>query len=103
MKTICKWSCLCVVAVLVSLAMNPGTAEAGRWRRAYIAQVVNPPVYVVPAYDPVIRPRVNVVAPGVRVHVGPGVRVLAPGVRVQVGRGVRVNIGGWYHGWWGGW
>jgi hypothetical protein len=96
MKTVCKWTCVCAVATLMWLVINPSVAEAGKWRRYSSVRVVQP-VYAAP---------VRVYAP-VRAYVAPApviyrsyrapVNVYAPGVRVHVGgyRGVNVSVGGW--------
>ncbi len=87
MKTVCKWSCVCVIAALMLLAVNTSAAEARNWRRV----VRRVPVYVAP---------VRVYAP-VRSYVAPAyrrpVQVFAPGVRVRVGGygGVGVSVGRW--------
>lgn len=90
MKSVCKWSCVCVTAVFLLLAVNPSSAEARNWRRYDSVRVVRP-VYVAP---------VRVYAP-VRAYVVPAnrrqVQVFAPGVSVRVGRygGVGVSVGRW--------
>lgn len=91
MKTICKWSCICVIAAFMLLAVNPSAAEARRWRR------VVRPVYVAPVrvVRPVYVASVRVYAPIRRYRVP--VQVVAPGVRVRVGGygGVGVSVGRW--------
>ncbi len=83
MKKVCKWSCVLVIAAFMWLSINPSVAEARRWRR------VVRPVYVAP---------VRVYAPANRRY-RPRVQVVAPSVRVRVGGygygGVRVNVGRW--------
>ena len=92
MKSVCKWSCVCVTAAFILLAINPSAAEARKWRRY---QAV--PVYVAPVrvYAPVrayVAP-----APVIYRRYRPSVRVVAPGVRVRVGGygGVSVRVGRW--------
>ncbi len=87
MKTVCKWTCVCVIAAFMWLAIDPSVAEARRWRRYESVRVVRPvPVYAAPVrvYAPVRRYR----AP---------VRVVTPRVGVRVGGygGVSVNVGRW--------
>lgn len=93
MKSVCKCSCVFVIAVFMLLAVSPSSAEARRWRRYNSVRVARP-VYVAPVrvYAPV---RANVV-PANRRYRRP-VRVFAPGVSVRVGGygGVRVRVGRW--------
>lgn len=90
MKSVCKWSCVCVTAVFLLLAVSPSSAEARRWRRYDSVRVVRP-VYAAP---------VRVYAP-VQAYVVPAnrrpVQVFAPGVRIRVGGygGVGVSVGRW--------
>ena len=99
MKSVCRYSCVGLTAVFLSLAISPSTAEARRWRRYGRAAVVRRgPVYVAPVRQyygpryPAVYRRYPIVYRGY-----PGVNVVAPGVRVNVGgyRGVRVGVGGW--------
>ena len=96
MKIVCKWSCVCVIAALMWLVINPSAAEAGKWRRYHPVHVVHP-VHVAPVrvYAP-IRAYVAP-APVIHSHHHPQVNVVAPGVRVHVGGfgGVSVNVGRW--------
>ena len=98
MRTICKWSCVGVIAAFMLLAISPSAAEARKWRRYRSAHVVHAaPVYVAPArvYAPVrtyVAP-----APAIYRRYRRRVHVVAPGVRVHVGGygGVSVNVGRW--------
>lgn len=95
MKTICKWSCVCVTTAFMLLAFSPSAVEAAKWRRYKPARVVHSaPVYVAPVR--VYKPVRTYVAPARRVY-HPPVHVVTPGVRVHVGGygGVSVNVGGW--------
>ena len=104
MRTIYKWSCLCVIAALMLLAISPSEAEAGKRRRYRAAHVVHvAPVYAAPVYAApaqVYAPVTTYVAPAPAVyrHYRP-VHVVAPSVRVHVGgyHGVNVHVGrrGW--------
>ncbi len=84
MKLFSKWLVLLVVGWAVLSFADGSNADAG-WRRRAVRRAYVPAVrYYAPPRYVAYRHDVNVVAPGVRVHVGPGVHVDAPGVSVYV-------------------
>lgn len=84
MNTFSKWLVLLVVGWVVLSFTDGSNVDAG-WRRRAVRRTYVPAVrYYAPPRYAVYRHEVNVLAPGVRVHVGPGVYVNAPGVSVYV-------------------